>query len=253
MKLMFLGTGAADWDRPDASGAIRRFSSALLEDRLLIDIPATALELLPEDAEVADVILTHGHGDHFNLEALQKLAFMRQEKGLLPLTVHVHAGWADRIHGEHILVKPLTAFEPVQAAGFEILPLPSNHIPTFPGEQTMHYRITNGEKTLVYATDGAWLPYPTVYALREREAFDALVIDTTIGEHQEGDYRVFEHNSLPMVRIMVDTFRKGGQLKETGTVYLTHMARTLHPPRDVLEAGLEAPYIAAYDGMVVEI
>ena len=230
MKLMFLGTGAADWNVPDASGAIRRFSSALLDNRLLVDIPATALELLPEE-----------------------LALMRKSQGAQPITVHAQEGWADRISGEHIHVEPLRVLEGFNAAGYEILPLPANHIPTFPGEQPVHYRINDGTKTLVYATDGAWLPYPAVHALREREPFDALVIDTTIGDGQEGDYRVFEHNSLPMVRIMVDTFLSTGNMKAEGTVYLTHMARTLHPPRNVLEASLEAPYVAAYDGMIVEI
>ena len=253
MKIMFLGTGAADWNKPDASGAIRRFSSALLDGKLLIDIPATALELLPEDNCISDVIITHGHGDHFNLEALRKLALMRKTKGAEPICVHVEEGWAEHVSGEHICVKPFDVLEEFEAAGFTLVPLPANHIPTFPGEKPIHYRITDGEKTLVYATDGAWMPYPAVHALREREPFDALVIDTTIGDGQEGDYRVFEHNSLPMVRIMVDTFLATGNMKKEGTVYLTHMARTLHPPRDVLEASLEDPYVAAYDGMIAEI
>lgn len=253
MKMTFLGTGAADWDQPDASGEIRRFSSALLDGALMLDAPATALELLGPEVLVQEVLLTHGHRDHFCLDALRELAVRRRERGASPLIVHVEAGWAGEVSGSHIQVRPLKPLEPFQAAGYEVLPLPANHVPRFPDEQPVHYRISRGGRTLVYATDGAWMPYGAVAALRAQAPFDALVIDATIGDGHDGDYRVFEHNSLPMVRMMVESLRANGQMKAAGQVYLTHLARTLHPCRRDLEASLAPPYRAAYDGMTVEI
>ncbi len=253
MKLTFLGTGAADWEQPDESGMIRRFSSALLDGILMLDAPATALELLAPDALVQDVCLTHGHRDHFCLDTLKELAARRKARGESPLIVHVEAGWAGEVSGDHIRACPLKPLEPFQAAGYEVLPLPANHIPRFPKERPVHYRISRGGRTLVYATDGAWMPYAAVAALRARKPFDALVIDATIGDGHDGDYRVFEHNSLPMVRMMTQAFQATGQLKADGRVYLTHLARTLHPPKAELEASLKPPYIAAVDGMTVEI
>ncbi len=253
MKLTFLGTGAADWDRPDESGMMRRFSSALLDGVLMLDAPATALELLAPDAPVQAVLLTHSHRDHFCLDTLSALAARRKQRGEPPLAVYVESGWAEAVSGGHIQVCPLKPLEPFQAAGYEVLPLPANHIAAFPGEQPVHYRISRGGRALVYATDGAWMPYAAVAALREREPFDALVIDATIGDGHEDDYRVFEHNSLPMVRMMAQSLLATGQLKAGGRVYLTHLARTLHPPRAELEAALRPPYLAAYDGLTVEI
>ena len=95
MKLTFLGTGAADWEQPDESGMIRRFSSALLDGILMLDAPATALELLAPDALVQDVCLTHGHRDHFCLDTLKELAARRKARGESPLIVHVEAGCDD--------------------------------------------------------------------------------------------------------------------------------------------------------------
>ena len=79
MEILFLGTGAADWDfdAPNISG-IRRMSSILIDRVLLID-PAPSsysyLEFLQGDAaKIRDVLVTHSHGDHLNLDSLRKFA-----------------------------------------------------------------------------------------------------------------------------------------------------------------------------------
>ena len=52
MKLLFLGTGAADWppERPDGCEEFRRMSAALIDGTLLIDpgpqVPVTLLVVL---------------------------------------------------------------------------------------------------------------------------------------------------------------------------------------------------------------
>ncbi len=40
-ELLFLGTGAADWNGPEADGSLRRFSCALVNGHILIDCPST--------------------------------------------------------------------------------------------------------------------------------------------------------------------------------------------------------------------
>ena len=76
-----------------------------------------------------------------------------------------------------------------------------------------------------------------------------MVFDATIGDCAPGDFRIFEHNSIDMVRLMTATMLKTGRLRENAPVYLTHMARTLHAPQKQLEAELKAPFIPCYDGM----
>ena len=81
MELLFLGTGAADWDirKADASPDFRRFSSLLADGRLLIDPGPCVYEFEKTFGydglyrNVTDVILTHPHGDHFSRETLDKL------------------------------------------------------------------------------------------------------------------------------------------------------------------------------------
>ena len=54
MKLKFLGTGAADWHGPDERGEFRRFTSTLLDGRLLIDVTQTVLDQIPDQANITD-------------------------------------------------------------------------------------------------------------------------------------------------------------------------------------------------------
>jgi len=91
MEILFLGTGAADWefDVPNISG-IRRMSSILIDRVLLID-PAPSsyrfFEFLQGDpAKISDVLITHSHGDHLNLDSLRK--FAEASKSSLRLWCH---------------------------------------------------------------------------------------------------------------------------------------------------------------------
>lgn len=254
MRLTFLGTGAADWVEP-VGGEFRAYTSTRLDSALLIDGTMRALERISDPDAITDILYTHSHRDHFDARLLERLA---------PVRVHAHAGWAGTIDVPGVTVCPFETFAPFEAAGFAITPLPSNHTPGHPGEQTVHYIIKKGEKTLFYALDGAWLLYEEWNALKD-ESLDAVVFDATIGEGYPGDYRIFEHNSIEMLRIMVQTMRRpmfgkssahgaiSPVLKEGAPVFLTHLARTLNPTQAELERQLAGEFIPAYDGMEVTI
>ncbi len=74
MKLTFLGTGAADWNGPDARGEYRRLTSTLIDGSLLIDVTHTVDDMIENPAAITDVLFTHSHDDHFDLDALRALA-----------------------------------------------------------------------------------------------------------------------------------------------------------------------------------
>ena len=240
MEIRFLGTGAADWNGPDERGEYRRLTSTLFDGRLLIDLTRGAMDMLPEDAAIGALLYTHSHADHYDPAALDALK---------PEYVYAHESWAGAI--AHPRVTPLRLFEPVQAAGFTVTALPSNHATERPDEVTVHYLIEKGGKRLLYATDGAWLLKKEVQAVKG--ALDAIVIDCTIGDGHEGDYRIFEHNSLPMIRMMARTWLDTGFLKRGAPIFLTHMARTLHPDQKTLAASIETPFVACYDGMTAAV
>ena len=86
-----------------------------------------------------------------------------------------------------------------------------------------------------------------------KRVLDSIVFDAIIGDGHDGDFRIFEHNSIDMVRLMLKTLLKTGRLREGAPVYLTHMARTLHAPQAVLEQQTEKPFVVCRDGMTAEI
>ncbi len=162
--------------------------------------------------------------------------------------MYAHESWAGEIAGEGLTVVPLRIGVSVQAGDFTVTPMPSNHSTGKDYETTLHYLIEKNGQTLLYATDGAWL-LNREHKIIGKRTLDAVVFDATIGDSAPGDFRIFEHNSIDMVRLMTATMLKTGRLRENAPVYLTHMARTLHAPQKQLEAELKAPFIPCYDGM----
>lgn len=243
MRLHFLGTGAADWNGPDERGEYRRLTSTLVDHCLLIDINPESLALIDDKSAVTDVFFTHSHSDHFNLGALRALA---------PCRVYAHQSWAEEISGDGLEIVPLEVGQTVSLpSGFAVTVLPANHSTEKAYEQTLHYMIERGGKRLLYATDGAWLPNRAHHIIG-KNVLDAAVFDATIGDGFDGDWRIFEHNSIDMVRLMVRTLQKQNRLAEGAPVFLTHMARTLHGSQREIEARLEKPFVACYDGFAAE-
>lgn len=225
MKIQFLGTGAADWpySKPaDTVGEFRRLSSALIDGVLLIDpgpaVPEAMEELGLDPAAVRYVINTHRHRDHFNADTLQWL----QDKG---------ATFYDLDMEEEVSFGPYT-----------VKSHRANHA-TMMGAK--HFLVTDGKSKLYYALDGAWLLYGEVETIKA--GVDLLVMDGTVG-NVPGDYRIFEHNNLTMVKTMRETLAP-----YVGQFYISHLARTLHEGHDAVAAELAEHQIGvAYDGLTLE-
>jgi hypothetical protein len=145
---------------------------------------------------------------------------------------------------------PIQIGKTFKVQGLGITGLESNHRVESSKEKCLIYLVESAGKTFLYATDGSWLLTSTWRHL-QRKKLDALIWDATIGE-AEGDYRVFEHNDLAMIRQMNQTLMNRKILKPDAIIILTHMARTLHPGHKQLEKNLlPEGLIPAYDGMSV--
>lgn len=224
MKIRFLGTGAADWNRAEHSTweGYRRNASALIDGCLLIDpgpdVP-NALEtfgISPED--IRYIINTHRHGDHYSEETLKALS--------------------------DAAFYPAKAGEEIRFGRYTVTALRANHATC---SEAVHFIISDGEKRIFYGLDGAWLLYDEVAAIKERR-IDFAVLDATIGD-VPGDYRIFEHNDLNMVIEMQRSLRP-----YIARFCISHMARTLHGTQAELERRMQ-PYgiEAAFDGFETEI
>ncbi len=226
MKIQFLGTGAADWpkEKPEGAKEFRRLSAALIDGCLLIDsgpgVPAALDEFGIAPSEIKYIINTHTHPDHYNADVLKCLT----------------EGGAEFI--------PFKAGEEKQIGKYKVLSFAANH-PTCEG--TVHFIITDGQKTLFYGLDGAWLLMPEVDAIKQYKP-DMAVFDATVGD-KKGDYRIFEHNNLRMVAEM-----KLSLEQYIGKFYISHRARTLHTDHKTLVERMKKDGIeVAFDGLTVEI
>ncbi len=226
MKITFIGTGAADWPliRPEEYTEFRRLSSTLVDDCLLIDPGPQVIDGLKELGkdlqQIKYVINTHNHSDHYNAETLAALEACG-------------AKWIPMEAGQ------------VQTLGrYTVRAYRANHSTV---HNAVHFIISDGERTLFYGLDGAWLLYEEVQAIKEYRP-DLAILDATIGE-KEGDYRIFEHNNLRMVREIQTSLKP--YIKQ---FCIDHMARTLHTDHQSLEENMKAYGImVAYDGLEVEI
>jgi len=145
---------------------------------------------------------------------------------------------------------------PVECAGHSILPVPANHSTENPSETPLHFILSDGEKKLLYATDGGWLTNLEYHAVLENAPLDAIIFDGTVGDGFPDDWRVFEHNTLPMVRSMRLALLKMGALKQDAKVFVTHLAKTLHPSHAEIirrDQALGGFLTVAYDGYETEI
>ena len=226
MKITFLGTGAADWPlkRREDMTEFRRLSSALIDGVLLIDPGPQVMDALAEldkdAASVKYIINTHRHKDHYSAETVEKLEAMG-------------AVFFD-----------LSCGDAVELGKYTVRAYAGNHATC---EKTVHFILTDGEKTLFYGLDSAWLLYEEVQAIKKYKP-NLAVFDATVGD-VDGDYRVFEHNNLNMVLEM-----KKSLVSYIEVFCISHMARTLHTDHKTLSENMRAQnVIAAYDGLEIEI
>jgi ribonuclease BN (tRNA processing enzyme) len=261
VELLFLGTGAADWpskyppsEKHLKKGEVRGMSSVLIKGHILIDCGPTVLDAMNRHevnpARITDILLTHTHADHFHENTILAIAGARDAKlGPLRFWAHPealkHAPKSNRIE-----TRPVEIGKTFRMHGFGITGLESNHLVESSKEKCLYYLMEGATRSLLYATDGSWLLTST-WRYLQKKRLDAVIWDATIGE-EAGDYRVFEHNDLAMIRHMNQTLKNRKIIGSDTKILLTHMARTLHPTHNQLEERLlPEGLIPAYDGMSV--
>lgn len=249
-EVLFLGTGAADWTMEHKGDFFRRNSAALINRELMLDCGGHIFDFAESMSEdnlyqsVTDIIITHNHDDHFCRESVLKLAENQK------IRVGCNKQICD-VLGEHPNIEfiLLTPFAAAKMGKYEITPLLANHDMVIDGDAcAFHYIIkTPDDKKLFYGLDGAWFLRPSWEEMK-RHRFHVMVFDCTVGDH--ADWRLFEHNTIPMLRMMVEGIKTADMLDEKGLLVASHLARTLHDSHEETEKILqEIPMLTAYDGM----
>ena len=222
MRILFLGTGAADFPE-DKTGVVgfRRTASALIDGKLLIDPGPWVLDAIEEfgvdKSKIKYILNTHRHSDHY-----------------CQSTVDFLCSFGAKF---------------VETRDKDVLSLGEYEIEAYKGNHTIdvcHFIIKSGGTCLFYGLDGAWLQYEEIQAIWKNKP-DLAVFDATVG-FIEKDWRVFEHNNLNMVLEMKKSIDK-----DIKKYVISHMAYTLHTDHDTLSREMEKHgIITAYDGFEIE-
>jgi len=252
-ELLFLGTGAADWDVNDKTNFFRRNSAALLNNELMLDCGPHIFDYLNDcnNPELFDkvkyILITHDHDDHLYAESIAKIA--EKQKILLCGAESIYDFVGDHENIEYLFFEPLKTYT---VGNYEIIPLLANHDVIIGGKsRAFHYIIKapDGRK-LFYGLDGAWFLRPSWEEML-KHTFDISVLDCTVGDSH--DWRIFEHNTIPMLRVMTKEMREQNMIAPNGKIIASHLARTLHLPHEETEKILaEFGMKTAFDGIEIE-
>ena len=255
-SLLFLGTGAADWRMKDReqNSFFRRNSAALLNDDLMIDCGEHIFDFAESVGNpglydnVTDIIITHSHSDHFNKDSVLKIAASQKIRLACDRDTMKKIGEHPNI--EYIMFTP---YKKKKVGRYYITPLLANHdVVITRSQRAYHYIIkTPSGNEIFYGLDGAWFLRPS-WAEMLKHKYDVMVFDCTVGDND--DWRLFEHNTIPMLRTMIKEVKARELLKEDGKLVASHLARTLHKSHEETEVILqELGMITAFDGMQIEI
>lgn len=253
MKLVFLGTGAADWDWSHFTEETRGSTSTLIDKHILIDAGQTARQnfhrarISPES--ISDILITHSHSDHFSLDNIYALLAESSEMPCIYASPQALQQIPNGLCSKH----PLNVGEKFQIANYEISVLRANHVLNDPSEPAFHFLFETPKKRLLYAIDGAWICSDT-RRLLEGKIIDLIIWDATCGNTYD-DWRFADHNDLAMIRSMRNSLQKL-EIISSETIHLfNHIARTLWPENEQERLQLAKKFSGqlVFDGMKLSL
>ncbi len=260
MKLLFLGTGAAQnhiTPESQIQDGARRGSTLLIDGTILIDVSIQSFDFSKklglDTSAVTDIFITHTHDDHYAPSSLLKYAAEAKVK----INLWCHRGAVehlllDETQAQAVNICPLEVGETVETNNARVTALAANHIVSG-DEQPLHYIIERNGKKLFYGCDGGWFLGQTWSQINKHKP-DGAVLECTVGDHPS-DRRIGGHNTMPMVRILAAAL-KDGIMPESGIIMASHLGNMLHDymsHEQIAEKFHAFGVLAAYDGMAVEI
>lgn len=257
MKILFLGTGAADWkNKPECEieNDERRWSTVIIDRYILVDVSPQSYDFAKkigvDVSKIIDLFITHTHLDHYCKDTL--MMFRKDTDVKINIYCHSKAveklGLSDEEMGKFNIF-PLENKDSFEFGnGYKVTALSANHIVAGSEETALHYVFEKNDNSLFYGCDGGWFTASTWEYIRKL-SFDKIVLDATVGD-KDGDFRLGTHNSIPMLRLIVAAMKENNMLNENCTIIASHLARTLHTSREETERIFkEFGMLVAYDGV----
>ena len=280
IRVRFLGSGAASW-RPEwakKNPHMRRQSSVLIENKVLIDFTMCSFDMLPKDCQPEVLFQTHSHGDHYNPKAAVRSGVKR---------MYVQETWADAareavgaaaeelsLPAPEVIALPFG--KPVVECGMRFTGVPANHstsrVTNGVLERTSLYLVEKGASRLLYATDTGGLMGDAArmigidphvreenfkrYAragsfVHRPQALTAFIMEATDGDLDE-DFRLFVHSGVQAVSRTVNMLIKNKRLvlPPGQHAYITHLGVKYRGwASEQIEKEIPDTLRAAYDGL----
>ena len=273
MKLQFLGTAAAEGfpavfcnceycqkARILDGKNIRTRSQSLINDELLIDLPADTYHHFLQNGIVGHKIkylfVTHSHEDHFYPDELNMHhGAFAHSMDVPTLKVFLNEGAYKKAYNKlqnmtGIEVNIIKHFETVEFDGYKVTALPARH---FNGDNANFYIIESDGKTLLYAHDTGYF-FPDVFDFLKEKAykFDIVTMDCTNIDISIPD--TGSHMGLPNIRRCIERLSEIGAVDQNTVKVINHFSHNGNPLQDVLEEKVKDDgYLVAFDSMIVEI
>lgn len=267
MEIKLLGTGSAEGmpglfcrchvcqlARVERGKNLRTRSSTLINGTLKIDLPPDTLHhVLTHNLDLTRVeylLFTHGHDDHFAMRELQYMSWMFVvEVSETPLNLLGPTDVIERVVGSlnvsdlPLKFQPLCLWEPTRLNGWEITPIQAQHDPSI---LCYNYLISDGHKTLLYATDTGWYEPPTWDFLKQAK-LDGIVVECSKGPN-EGGYMA--HLCIQEVIRMRELLLESDVLSPDAPVVTTHHSHLGGLMHEELEQALNPHGVqVGFDGM----
>lgn len=279
MKIKYLGTAAAEGvpamfcdceacenARKNGGREVRTRSQAIVNNELLIDLPAdTYLHSLRDGLDLRKIhhcIITHEHSDHLysaeihnravgfaNMKDNSAFNIYAMKSALDTLRVRADGELLDEMQKEGILtLNEIRNFKSFNAGGYTITPLKADH-----GGDDMDavfYMIEKSGKTLIYAHDTGIFPEETWQWMEEnRPRADFVSFDCTFSftEWTSG------HMGLSAVCTVRDKMQRLGIIDDKTKCCINHFSHHYIKSFDILSAEAEKNgLLTSYDGLEIE-
>ncbi len=270
MKIQWLGTAAAEgWPalfcQCDAcmqaaklgGKNIRMRSGALVDDVLLIDLNpdlyAQKLKFGLDLGNITDILVTHDHSDHFQVDTLELLSEVFGHRKN-PVKVHLYAPQdvilKSAVFANNLVLHAVAAGDVIETqSGHRVTVLPAIHSQ----KNGKFYLIEKGGKSILYAHDTDIFPEQAMEILRREVRFPIGIasLDCTNGPlpHSYMGHMGIEDNAQ-----MRKTLIAEGMADENTRFVCNHFSHNGHLLHEEMSAvcaplGLEV----SYDGMIAEI
>ena len=284
IRVRFLGSGAASWKPAWAkkNPHMRRQSSVLIENKVLIDFTMCSFDHLPKDCRPEALFQTHSHGDHYNPAAAVKVGVKRmyvQETWAAAAKAEVAAA-AEKLGLPAPEVIGLPFGKSVEVCGLKVMGVPANHstsrLTDGVLERTSLYLVEKGPSRLLYATDTGGIPGDAARMIgidahvrdenfAKNPAFvgnpyvnpprpiTAFIMEATNGDLDD-DFRIFVHSSVQTVARTVSGMVKTGRFVPPAgqKAYITHLGIKYRGwPSEKIEKEIPDSLRAAHDGLEV--